>query len=246
MEIMECWFFKHNFRAYSIYIQDLQNKKRKKVAVLILNSLLKLTKLIHKALLTHKECLCITGALAVASSWPQTYEHTLCNLNPIFLLFCIPRTNLFGHNLLPRELLIWTVPYRSCTAFRMKKYFSIPHFSGPIYRISFNLIETLCFSFCWESSGNSYVRSPSWCSVPLLLWILHENHEIASNGSLIDLCYPYLSSLTLVPSNKTYDTENSSVKQTRKNCCDEQKRYVEHTLWSPYCTALNFETGNTQ
>lgn len=133
------------------------NEKNGMRAILIWSSLLKLTELIHKTLLTHSVCLCITGTLAFALSWPQTYEHTLCNLNPIFSLFCIPRTNLFGHNLLLRELLIWTVLYRSCTAFGMKKYFSIPHFCRSVYRVPFNVIETLCFTLCLNVSVNSYL-----------------------------------------------------------------------------------------
>lgn len=153
-------------------------------------------------------------ALAVASPCPQPHEHTLCNLNLIFSLFGIPRTTLFGHNLLPRDLLIWTVLYRSFTSFGMKNYFSIPHlrFGGTIHRIPFP-IETLFFTlsgscvnssvsligdFCHLLSFSQVSQKLSQCSVTLRLWIVYGNHEIASYGSLIDFYDPFWRALTIV------------------------------------------------
>lgn len=170
------------------------------------------------------------SALAVASHCPQPHEHTLCNLNLIFTLFGIPRTTLFGRNLLPRELLIWTVLYRSLTSFGMKKYFSIPHLwcCGSIHRIPFP-IETLCFTlsdscvnssvsliwdFCHLLSFPQASKKLSQCSVTLRLWIVNDNHEIASHGSLL---WPLLKSsdhCTIKP--KTFDTENMRVREQRK------------------------------
>lgn len=80
--------------------------------------------------------------------------NTLYNLNLIFTLFGIPRTTLFGHNLLPRELLIWTVLYRSFTHFGMKNYFFILYlwFSVSIHRISFPIVspcQTLVLIHLW-------------------------------------------------------------------------------------------------
>ena len=73
--------------------------------------------------MTRCECLCVLWAHAVASPCPQPHERTLCNLNLVFTLLCIPRTTLFGRNLLPRELSIWTAPWWSFTSSGMKNYF---------------------------------------------------------------------------------------------------------------------------
>lgn len=119
--------------------------------------------------------------LLVASPCPQPHAHTLCNLNLIFNLFGIPRTTLFGHNLLPRQRLIRAGLYWSFTSAGMKNYFCVQHLwlRGAIYRIpfpietlSFTLLESsvdssvsLIWDFCHLLSFRQASKKPSQCSV---------------------------------------------------------------------------------